>query len=837
MSEAHRPAPGRPVPISTYRLQLHRGFGFAEAAALAPYLSSLGVTHAYLSPILAANPGSQHGYDVVDHARIADDLGGRDGLMQLVSALRAHGLAAVVDLVPNHMAVTTPEWRNAALWSVLRDGPLSPYAPWFDVDWSVDQAALLMPVLGRRIGQVLDAGELTVDPRGGPAGDEPVLRYFDHELPLRPGTERLPMAQLVDRQWYRLAHWRVGDQEVNYRRFFDIDTLAALRQEDEAVFEASHALVADLVRSGAVDGLRIDHPDGLADPREYLQRLSVRTDGAWVVVEKILEPGELLPDDWMCSGTTGYDALRLVNGVFHDGAGAQALTALAEELAGEREDWPTCAATSKRQIVEGGQYAEVHRLVDLLVDICARDPALRDHTRRDLHDCLVEMLVAFDRYRAYVVPGEPASAEAEGVVTAATEHARVVLPEDQHDALDLVRDLVLGRSVGDPALVDDDAVRRRAELVTRFQQTCGPVMAKGVEDTASYRWVRLVSLNEVGGDPSRIGLPPEELHAFAAQSLQRHPTGMTTLSTHDTKRSEDVRARIAVLSERPEEWADTVRELHDVSSTYRSAQVDGRLELLVWQTVVGTWPISRERLSTYVEKVGREAKLHTSWTAPDLSYESAVQDFLSGLCMDPAVRRILDGWTERTASAVRVTTLGQKLLQLVLPGVPDVFQGCEGVALRLVDPDNRQPVDHRSLAATLERLDSGPAGPAAPVGSVGSLDLAAAKLLVTSRALRLRREHPEWFTGPSATYAPVPTTSGSAIAIARGDDSGVGVVAVMTRLSVSLDRFGGWGDHSVTLPDSAGGWVDSLTRRSVEGGSARLIDLLTELPVALLVRQ
>lgn len=830
MTDQHRPAPGRPVPISTYRLQLHHDFDFDAAAEVAPYLSSLGVTHAYVSPVLAANPGSMHGYDVVDHAQIAPDLGGRQGLDRLVAALHAHGLGLVVDVVPNHMAVPTPEWRNAALWSVLRDGPLSPYAPWFDVDWSVEQAALLMPVLGQRIGQVLEAGELTVDPSGGRGGDEPVLRYFDHELPLRPGTEALPIAQLVDRQWYRLAHWRVGDQEVNYRRFFDIDTLAALRQEDAQVFEASHRLLVDLVRSGAVDGLRIDHPDGLADPRQYLARLAEHTDNAWVVVEKILEPDEHLPDDWMCSGTTGYDALRLVNGVFHDGAGAQALTALAQEIADEREDWLTCARDAKREIVEGGQYAEVHRLVDLLVDICGRDPALRDHTRRDLHDCVVEILVSFDRYRAYVVPGEPADEVATEAVDAATDQARTALPEDQHDALDLVRDLLLGRAVGDAALLDDDAVRRRAELVTRFQQTCGPVMAKGVEDTASYRWVRLVSLNEVGGDPGRIGLSPEELHAFAADALRHHPTGQTTLSTHDTKRSEDVRARIAVLSELPDEWAELVRGLHDASASYRSPEVDGRLELLVWQTVAGTWPISEERLTAYVEKVVREAKLHTSWTNPDAGYETAVRDFVVGLVADPQVERTLRAWTAHTSAAVRAVTLGQKLLQLVLPGVPDVFQGCEGVALTLVDPDNRQAVDHVQRAESLRRVESSDVGPGT------ELDLDDAKLLVTARALRLRREHPEWFVGPDATYAPVATTSGSALAVARGDTSGVGVVALMTRLSVSLERFGGWGEHTVTLPDSDTGWVDVLTGRQVAGGTVALADLMADLPVVLLVR-
>ena len=581
MTAAHRPGPGRPVPVSTYRLQLHAGFGFAEAAGVVPYLHELGVTHAYLSPILAANPGSTHGYDVVDHGRVSPDLGGRDGLAALVAELHRHGMGAVVDVVPNHMAVPTPEWRNAALWSVLRDGP----------DLAVRRMVRRRLVGGpwrvadarARLADRSGAGGRRADarPAGRAAGRRAGAALLRARVPRRdPAPRTLPISQLVDQQWYRLAHWRVGDQEVNYRRFFDIDTLAALRQEDPAVFGPTHAVLVDLMRDGSIDGLRIDHPDGLADPRDYLRQLADRTDGAWVVVEKILEPGELLPDDWSCSGTTGYDALRLVNGVFHDGAGSQLLTALAEEVAGEREDWPTSARTAKREVIQGGQYADVHHLVDLLVAICALDPALRDHTRRDLHDSVVEVLVAFDRYRAYVVPGEPPPAETVAVVDTAVDQARLALPEDEHDALALVRDLLLGQDVGDPDLVTPDAMALRAELVTRFQQTCGPVMAKGVEDTASYRWVRLVSLNEVGGDPGTIGLPPEELHAFAAVALQRHPTGMTALSTHDTKRSEDVRARLAVLSELPQDWAETMRALREASAAYRSREVDGRVELL-----------------------------------------------------------------------------------------------------------------------------------------------------------------------------------------------------------------------------------------------------------------
>ena len=817
-----RPAPGRPVPTSTYRLQVHGGFGFDDASAASEYLAALGVSHAYLSPVLQAAPGSTHGYDVVDHARLSAEAGGEAAFARLSDVLREQGLGAVVDVVPNHMAVPTPAYVNAQLWSVLRDGPGSPYASWFDVDWSVPDRAILMPVLGSRIGQVIDAGELTLVRDGGAGGDELVLRYYDHQFPVRPGTEQLPLAELVDRQWYRLAHWRVADEELNYRRFFDVDTLAAVRVERPEVFEATHRLLLDLYAAGRLDGWRIDHPDGLADPRGYLDRLADATGDAWVVVEKILEGAEQLPRGWRCAGTTGYDALQRLGGVFVDPAGAAPLSALLTELTGEAEGIETVVEAAKREVVAQGQYAEVNRLVDLLVAICHDDVHLRDHTRRALHDSVVELLVAMDRYRAYVVPGEPTPDASVEVVEAAAARARLRLPEHEHDTLDLVRDLVLG-------LGGTDADPRRAELVVRFQQTCGPVMAKGIEDTAFYRWFRLASLNEVGGDPEHFGVAPEELHAFFGRLQATWPTSMTTLSTHDTKRAEDVRARLAVLSELPGDWAALVREARELTTEHRDTVLDPATEYLVWQTVVGTWSpadgaIARERLHGYLEKAVREAKTHTTWTAPDEKYEAAVHRFADAVLADDAVQALLAQWAEQTAPAFRVNVLGQKLLQLAAPGVPDVYQGTELVDLSLVDPDNRRPVDYADRRRRLASLDA---------GSPPS-DLDDEKLLVTSRALRLRRERPEWFTGPDAVYAPVATTTGNAIAFGRGDASGVQVVAVATRLPVSLDTYGGWREHTVALPE--GSWRDVLTDRELDGGSVRLADLLDTLPVALLTR-
>ncbi|MEV5961927.1 malto-oligosyltrehalose synthase [Kribbella sp. NPDC051952] len=794
------------VPQATYRLQLRAEFGFDDAAAVVPYLNNLGISHAYLSPILQAAPGSTHGYDVVDHSRLSEPAGGRPAFDRLSAQLADHRMGAVADVVPNHVAVPTPARLNKALWSVLRDGPGSPYAEWFDVDWGSGNQPLLMAVLGQRIGKVLADNELSID------GD--VLRYYDHEYPLRPGTEGLPIEELVTEQWYRLAHWRVADEELNYRRFFDVDTLAAVRVETQEVFEATHALLLELSHEGKLNGFRIDHPDGLADPRSYLRRLAERTGGAWVVVEKILEGDEDLPRDWPCAGTTGYDALLRVGGLFVDPTGAAPLSALHSELTGEPADFGRVVEEAKREIVQHGQYAEVHRLVELLARICQDDVRLRDHTRRAFHEVVVELLVQFDIYRAYVVPGEEPSPTAVEALERAAEKARVNLDDDRQETLDVVLHLLLGRET---SRIDEHA---RHELIVRFQQTCGPVMAKGVEDTAFYRWFRLTALNEVGGDPEHFGVSPEEFHAFAGRLNQHWPKTMTTLSTHDTKRSEDVRARLGVLSEQPAAWAEAVREWRRLSEDHRSPLLDGSTEYLFWQTLFGTWddgPISAERLQGYLLKAIREAKRLTTWTSPDEEYEQTVATFATAVLNDQAVLESVRRFAANQTEFVRAATLGQKLVQLTMPGVPDVYQGSELIDLSLVDPDNRRPVDYQHRVDRLRRLDDG----GAPA------DLSDEKLLVTSRALRIRRQYPEAFAG---SYTPLPTSNGHAVAFARGD----AVITVATRLPAALHRLGGWGDSTLVLPP--GQWKNVLTGRELGSGAARIHELLEDLPVALLVR-
>jgi (1->4)-alpha-D-glucan 1-alpha-D-glucosylmutase len=806
---------GTSVPTGTYRVQLTAEHGFAALAAQAPHLARLGVSHAYLSPVLTAAPGSQHGYDVVDHSHVDPALGGEDGLRAAADTLRAHGIGIVVDVVPNHTAMTVPEHLNRVVWSVLRDGSASPYASWLDVDWAADPQ-LLLPVLGRRIDECLDAGEIVVDRTGGPDG-EPVVRWADHVLPVRPGTQDLPLEQLLDAQAYRLAYWRVADEELNYRRFFDVDALFGLRVEDPDVFAETHAVVLRLVHDGIVDGLRIDHPDGLADPREYLRRLAAaaRDDSGaapWVVVEKVLEDHEQLPADWACAGTTGYDALAAIARVQVDQAGVPVLTAAFAELTGTHASWAQASDRARHDVLRGPIVAEVDRLARVAHDVCQAELRLRDHSLRGLTEGLVELLAAMPVYRAYVVPGEPAPS---GAVEALGEASAVAAKQrpDRAAEIVLLRDLALGAR-GRSA--DKD------EFCVRYQQTSGPTVAKGDEDTAAYRWFPLVGLAEVGCRPDDAGGTVGQWHAFAAQRHATWPAAMSALSTHDTKRSEDVRARLAAVSEVPAEWVLAVQGWRSQVGELG----DGPLEWLLWQTLVGAWPLDARRLTGYLVKAAREAKLRTSWTRPDAAFEESLAGYVQRVLAHDAVRSGVAATVDRLHPGFVANSLGQRLLQLVLPGVPDLYQGCESVSLRLVDPDNRVLPDPVELAAVLDRALAAVPDPVD--------DLAAAKVRLSALGLRTRRDHPEWF-GAAGSYAPV-AAHGAAhehvVACARADR----VVAVSTRLALRLAAGGGW--RATTLDIPAGGWTDVLTGRAHHsvGDGMPAADLLGAWPVALLVR-
>lgn len=778
---SERPEPV--VPTATYRLQLQPEFPFAAAGAAVPYLASLGVSHLHLSPVLEAVPGSTHGYDVVDHGRVREELGGEEGLRALSRTAREHGLGLVVDIVPNHMAMAPR--HNHALWEVLRQGPGSPYARWFDIDWEARSGQVLLPVLGGPLGTQLDA--LRVD------GD--VLRYHDHAFPLREGTEELPLPRLLDAQWYRPVWWRLARTELNYRRFFSISELIGVRVEDPEVFDATHAKTLQLLREGVVDGLRVDHPDGLADPDGYLARLHEASRGRWTVVEKILAAGEPLPPSWPVAGTTGYDSLRHVDGVFTDPAGFGELLGGYRRFAAPQTDrggqWAATVRRAAYKVLTYELAAETDRLARTASRLCAAsaDPALRDRAPWALRTALEELLVRLRVYRPYE-SGDTASVVTEEA--AAEARAAFVVPEEA-GAVDVVRDLVLGRACGG---------REGAEFRARFAQTASALRAKSVEDTAFYRYVPLLSATEVGGEPGAPSVSPEEFHAHCVRLQRDWPSSGTVVSTHDTKRSADVRAALAVLSECPERWADAVT----AATLADEAVPDGQLAWAAWQTLFGLGEADGDRIREALLKHVREAGLYTSWTEREPAYEDAVTAFLAaGPCGPPGLP-VLE-LREALAPQVRANVLGTALLHLTMPGVPDVYQGGEDEVRALVDPDNRRLV-------RFPPVDPGD------------------KHALTSAALRLRARRPEVF-GETGSYAPLQAGGAAAahcLAFARSGE----VVTAVTRLSLRLAERGGWRDTVLPLPP--GRWADVRFPEREFTGRVRVADLFERLPVALLER-
>ncbi|MEP7160397.1 MAG: malto-oligosyltrehalose synthase [Dermatophilaceae bacterium] len=832
------------MPVTgTYRLQLHDGFTFADAESIVPYLADLGVSHLYLSPILQASSGSMHGYDVIDHAAIAQGLGGAAGFTSLAQAAHDHHLGIIVDVVPNHMAFVAPEFLNTALWEVLRDGRDARTAEWFDIDWKAGGGRMGMPILGAPLAEVLADGQITLDTMPDPLtpptrADVPILRYFDHVLPVALGTEGSggggddgpDIRAVLDRQHYRLTSWRDKDT-LNYRRFFEIDQLIAVRVELPEVFEATHALLLDLNQRGLIDGFRIDHPDGLADPAGYLEQLRrSATKGTYIVVEKILEASERLPTTWACDGTTGYDGLRAISDALVDPADAQVLTQQ-WALAGGPATLSEAVDLAKRQVVGQSLIPEVERLTRR-----ARE-ALPELDPDRLRMAVVELLVAGQVYRAYVRTDERVSAAAVEHLTGAFRRARAARPDLDEELKALIPLTVAGEH--DPSALD---------FTTRLQQTWGPVMAKGIEDTTFYRWHRLIALNEVGGDPQGLDTGSgQELHEWAEHQVKDWPRGMTALSTHDTKRSEDVRARILAVAGDPDAWIECSTVARE-----RAAEmgVDAPTAHLLWQTILGVGDIGTERMEAYLLKALREAKQGTAWVDGDEQYERRVLSFVEKVRSDGRLYDAIGRALAANAGATRATILAAKALQLTMPGVPDCYQGCEIVDLSLVDPDNRRPVDYgvrRDLLASLDEAgglggDSGLGEDSGgPAGAPRGLD--AEKLLLTSRVLRLRRDEPDLLTGGS--YAPVESASEHALGFVRASGGGIAgalglrrtvrLVTLVTRAPARLAAAGGWGEASVDLPE--GEWRDILTGRAFEGGPTSVAALLRELPIAVLLQR
>lgn len=760
------------TPTSTYRLQVHAEFDLDDAAQQAAYLEALGVGALYLSPVLPSVEGSRHGYDVVAFDRIDRGRGGEEGWRRLLATAREHRLAVIADIVPNHTGVAVPA-QNAAWWSVLRLGRESEHAAWFDIEWDGPAGGVvLLPVLG----DDFEESRLRIE------GDE--LCYFEHRFPIAPGTGPSAGETAADvhaRQHYRLVNFRRADAEQNYRRFFAVTDLAGLRMEDPEVFAATHERIRTFTSEEGLAGLRVDHPDGLADPGGYLawlRELAGPEVGIWV--EKILEPGEGLPAGWPVDGTTGYDALTEVSRALVDPAGIAPLDTAYRELTGDDRTFADHVEAGKRMVATTILRAEVLRLARLAPNVPRADEALTD------------LLVALDVYRSYLPDG---SDRLDAAIAAARR--------DDPGLADAIA--ALSPRLRDPG---DD-------LCVRFQQTSGAVMAKGVEDTVYYRYNRLVAANEVGGDPATPAADPAAFHAAQRIRHQGAPASMTTVATHDTKRGEDVRARLAVLAEMPSEWTALARLLME-----RAPLPDRPFAYLLWQTFVGAGFIEPERMHAYAEKAMREAAASTGWIDPDTDFEARVHALIDRAYNDPSVRDPLSDFIDEISPYGRSNSLAQKLLQLTMPGIPDVYQGTELWDDSLVDPDNRRPVDYALRARLLAELDKGAAdGRFPPIDDSG-----AAKLWLVSRTLRLRRDHPGAFGRYEELMAAGPAAD-HLLAFDRG-----GAITLATRLPLGLERGGGWRDTRIELPVA----VDVLTGIRHEGETG-VADVLAHYPVALLL--
>lgn len=875
------------VPGSTYRLQLHHQFTFDDAAAIVEYLKALGVTHVYCSPYLQAAPGSMHGYDVVDHRKVNEELGGEAGHERFSKKLNKYGLGQVLDIVPNHMSLGA---QNRYWWDVLENGTNSRYASFFDIDWNSTEERLrdkvLVPILPDQYGRVLSAGGVVVMRKGSrfrveaagqmfpvsPASvslilskaaellrsdslnfvsasfarlpspdfwdrrtilarhrDKNVLqdvldRMFNEEQDVCDAVDRVvrelnasvdALDEFLSQQYYRLAYWRTADQQLGYRRFFDVNTLIGLRVEREFVFDETHALILKWLKQGVLDGVRVDHPDGLRDPKQYFERLRERAPEAWIVGEKILEPGEWMRAEWPIEGTSGYDFLNVVLGVLVHQEGLRRLGEHYTAFTGDDADFPGVAHDKKIAVEQEALGSDVNRLTSLFVDICESNRDQRDFTRAEIRRAIREVGACFSVYRTYVVPERNEIVEEDRLrIERATESAKRNRTDIDGGLFDFMRDVLTLKVMG----------KLEAEFVNRFEQFTGPVMAKGVEDTAFYCWNRLVAMNEVGGDPDCDGFNLEHFHAYQAKMQETFPATMTTLSTHDTKRSDDVRARMVVLSEMPDAFAEAVRRWSAHNARHRRGdQIDPGTEWFLYQTLVGAWPISGERLRGYMEKAMREAKVRTSWVAHNEEYEGALNVYVDSLLGDREFIADLEGFVQDVVPAGRVNSLAQTLMKYTAPGVPDMYQGGELWDFSLVDPDNRRPVDYAvrsKLLAEMNGMDMKQV--------MARADEGLPKLWVVHQALQLRKEHPEWF-GASAAYLPV-TAEGAqserVIAYRRGEC----VITVAPRWSYVGKA---WAETVIEVPE--GRWKNRLTGADVEGGRARVSELLDEFPVALLV--
>lgn len=877
--------PLKRVPSATYRLQLHKGFTFDDAAAVVDYIRALGVSHIYCSPYLQAAPNSMHGYDVVDHRRINEELGGAAGHTRFCKRLGDTGLGQVVDIVPNHMSLGD---QNRYWHDVLENGHNSRYDSFFDIDWNPTEERLrdkvLVPILDDQYGRVLRRGGIVIERQDAtfvvkasgqtlPVAPEslatlltraaeyaqsdtlnflaasygrlPVAEFSDRRTVLarhrdkvvlhnllerllteensgREGVDRAvrelnenadALDEFLEQQHFRLAYWKTADQQLGYRRFFDVNTLIGLRVEREYVFTETHALILKWLEEGVLDGVRVDHPDGLRDPLQYFQRLRDHAPDAWIIAEKILEPGEWLRASWPIEGTTGYDFLNTALGVLIKPDGVDKLGEYYAGFTGDATPFPVVAHDKKLNVAQEALGSDVNRLTSLFVEISEASRDQRDFTRAEIRRAIREIAACSSIYRTYVVPDRDEMTEEDiSVIDRATRCAKDNRQDIDGLLFDFMRDVLTLKVRGE----------KEREFVYRFQQFTSPVMAKGVEDTAFYCSNRLTALNEVGGDPDCDGYSLEYLHAYNLATQRTFPQTMTTLSTHDTKRSDDVRARLAVLSELPDEFNERVEHWSRHNARYNpSSVIDHGTEWFLYQTMVGAWPICGERLRSYMEKAMREAKVRTSWVSNNTEYEDALRRFIDSLLADMTFTSELESFVAKITPPARINSLAQTLMKYTSPGVPDLYQGGELWDYSLVDPDNRRPVDYELRRKLLNEL-----GSMTVEQVMARMDEGLPKMWIIHHALWLRRERSRSF-GPEGSYSGCSARGPQerrVIAYLRGGD----VLTVMPRWSHSLTS---WSGTRLELPK--GRWTNCLTGQHFEGLQP-IENLFAVFPVSLL---
>lgn len=789
------------------------------------YLAGLGVSHLYTSPYLQARSGSEHGYDVVAHDRVSPDLGGDEGHQQMMDAIESSGLKHLIDVVPNHMAVVGQE--NRWWWDVLKHGPASRYARYFDVDWDPPDQKLKntisVPVLEDHYGRTLEKGKIKLLKEG----EELVVGYESLRFPLAPdsldedvddkdiariNSDPDAIHSVLDKQNYRLSYWRTAAKELGYRRFFDVNELAGLRVEDREVFEGTHRLILGWVGEGKVQGLRIDHPDGLRDPRSYLERLAADAPSCWLLVEKILGDEERLPDDWPVDGTTGYEFVGLVLRVLIDGDSEQAFTEIYEGFTASTDGFHEIARTSKLYVLDTTLETDLRRLTELLVTLCESRRRYRDFTKSEIYEALRETLACFPVYRTYAAPGRPPTASEEAVISGAVSAAISHRPDLDPDLFGLMRDLLLTIESGE----------REMEFVLRFQQLSAPVMAKGVEDTSFYRYNRFIALNEVGSEPSVFHRGVDHLHLWNKTAQEKLPLTLLATSTHDTKRSEDVRARLAVLSEIPEGWRAAALRWAERNRSKQPERHDPHLEYLFYQSLVGAHPLDIERAQAFMLKAAREAKRDTSWLHPDEGFEDGLRGFVESCMNDTGFLEDLALLVDQIRDPGWINSLTQTAIKLMSPGVPDIYQGCELWDFSLVDPDNRRPVDFTLRRRLLEEVGHMSAQEAWDRRADGS-----PKLLLIHRVLGLRKRSPDLFA-PDSSYEPLAVTGAKTNHVV-GFIRGGGAALVAPRLVTKLN--GDWEDTAVDL--GSGRWRDVISHREFQS-EMTVAKVLALFPVAIL---